>query len=227
MIRPSEQKSEPTLFIADSNLLLCETLTETLRSRHFTVKSFAIDGKDAASQIRRYRPTVSIISSDLPLIDGLELARSAQKNELDTEVILITTNHDAVRQMAMAQIETSGHLHRGFGISELYFCIQEIFSGRAYVSPILRTVLNELQDEGIQEYTPVVNLLKCLTIREKEVLKAIAKSYTTPKIADMFYISASTVNNHRANIMEKLNIKGRNQLISIALTLKPFLEQAA
>lgn len=227
MIHQGQSKESQSLFIADSNQILCETLKESLQHRKFFVSGFAIDGRDAINQIRRLSPTASIISSELAFFDGLEIARSAEKEELDTLVILITESHEAVRQLVMAQIRVAGHLHKGFALSELFYCIQEVLSGRRYVSPQLNSMLISLKDEEVKEYTPTIKLLKSLTNREKEVLRAIAKSYTTPKIADMFYISAATVNNHRANIMEKLNIKGRNQLISIALTLKPFLEHAA
>ncbi|MFC0186524.1 hypothetical protein ACFFJX_30455 [Pseudarcicella hirudinis] len=81
MIHQGQSKESQSLFIADSNQILCETLRESLQHRKFIVSGFAIDGREAINQIRRLSPTASIISSDLAFSMVLKLpVQQPEKN---------------------------------------------------------------------------------------------------------------------------------------------------
>lgn len=215
-------KTAPQLsvIIAHRSNLLCEVLREALQNRNYLVKTYATDGEDALRAVKTYQPDVVIMSNDLPSISGVEVVSEAQAKGIESKFMFLSHNK-ADAQFLHKQAEIEGHIHAWVNMSEFFYCLQEIISGRSYTSNVIEKFINEVADENkTVSYDPTI--LKSLTPREKEIMKALSQSYTTPKIAGLFFISTATVNNHRANIMEKLNIRGRNQLLSVALSLRPY-----
>lgn len=212
-------QNQISVIIACRNTFLCEVLREALQSRHYKVRAYATTGEDALKAVIDNQPDIVIISNDLPNMSGIDVMNEAREKGVECKYLLLSQNADEV-QFLQKDNGVQGHIHSWVNMSEFFYCLQEIASGRNYTSNIIEKFINEVRSEdGSFRYDPTV--LKSLTPREKEIMQALSKSYTTPKIAALFFISTATVNNHRAKIMEKLNIRGRNQLLSLAFSLRP------
>jgi DNA-binding NarL/FixJ family response regulator len=209
-----------SVIVAHRSTLLCEVLRDALQNRNYQVNTYATNGEDALRVVKVYQPDVVIMSNDLPNVSGVEVVNDVRGKGIKSKFMFLSQN-EAETQFLNNQTTVEGHIHAWANMSEFFYCLQEIASGRLYVSTVIEKFINEASPENADlSYDPTV--LKNLTPREKEIMKALSKFYTTPKIADMFFISTATVNNHRAKIMEKLNLRGRNQLLSVALSLRPY-----
>lgn len=207
-----------SVIIACRSTFLCEVLREALQNRQYKVKAYATTGEDAQRIAIEHQPDVVIISNDLPAKSGVEVMNTVRQKGIESKFLLLSQNIGEVK-LLKKQDDVEGHVHASVNMSEFFYCLQEILSGRKYVSNVIEKLINEVSTET-QDFRCDPAVLKSLTPREKEIMEALSKSYTTPKIADLFFISTATVNNHRAKIMEKLNIKGRNQLLYLAFSLR-------
>lgn len=215
-----------SIFIAEGNLIICEALSEIFRNRNLKVSFFTTNGKEVLNLLKRTYSNIVILSSDIGQIDAVELLCTIKKERPEIKIIFITNSIEDVYSLELSTIKVEGHIHKGFSITELYYCIQELINGRSYATHNINSV-STVENTSTALYAASTKLLKNLSKREKEILHAIGMSYTTPKIAAMLFISEATVNNHRSNIMGKLQIKGRNQLIYFALTYKSLLSAVA
>lgn len=215
-----QKPQEYSIVIAHKSILLCEVLREALQNRKYQVNVFTTNGEDVLGCIKAHRPDVVIMSNDLPNVSGVEVVNETKTLGIESKFMFLSQN-ESEAQFLQRFVSVEGHLHAWVKMGEFFYCLQEIVSGRTYVSATIEKFIQELPTENNEiSYDPTV--LKILTPREKEIMKALSKSYTTPKIADLFFISTATVNNHRAKIIDKLNLKGRNQLLTMALSLRPY-----
>lgn len=211
-----------TIQIAHRSTLLCEVLREALEHRGYQVLGYTTTGPETLKKFNTTRPRLLIISNTLAEISGIEIA---ERVENDFSQCLFLSQDAAEAQAVNERIKTAGHLPAFVSMSELFYAIQEIVSGREYTSKVIEGYISSTINATLTKGDAA--FLQVLTPREIEVMRALAESYTTPQIADKLFISNATVNNHRANIMQKLELKGRNQLMSVAIALRPFYKSAA
>ena len=209
------------ILILHRSSLFCEVLRESLEQRGYEVGSYASSGEEGMSKVISQNPDLLIVSNSLPETSGLELLRKVKDSTFDGRIIFLSQNANEAR-LVIRFLEVDGHIHTYDSMSELFFALQEINAGRKYTSSSIEKVINTLSGEDLEATQVDTAVLEALTPREIQIMQLLAESNTTPQIAQQFLISPATVNNHRANIMHKLNLKGRNQLIGVAISLKPF-----
>ncbi len=213
------------VLVVNRSKLFCETLSESLENRKIRVVSYATNGIQAIEQVDLIKPDLLIIQNALPEKSGYEVLRYVKHIYPDTKCLFMSlSSSEAIAVQEEFSLE--GHVDRTSSMSELFFAIHEIAAGRTYISPEVKKAVLKGDPETTSSSADA-SVLGSLTDREKEILQALAESFTTPQIAQRFLISPATVNNHRANIMHKLNIKGRNQLLKLAISLKPYYRVAS
>ncbi|WP_341226729.1 response regulator transcription factor [uncultured Arcticibacterium sp.] len=216
----------PKVLLIHRSTLICEVLRESLEQREYEVVSYATSGEDAFKKSTKYKPDVIIVSNSITDYSGLEIVNKLNRESFKGSFIFLSQNAKDARQV-FQKLNVSGHIHTFDGMSELFFALQEIRAGRQYTSQSVKKEINKSYKEEIGELEMDTSVLKSLTPRELQIMQALSDSNTTPQIAKQFLISPATVNNHRANIMQKLNLRGRNQLIGVAISLKPFYDSDA
>jgi two-component system response regulator NreC len=152
----------------------------------------------------------------MPLMDGLEATRRICKEFPRTKVIALTQYDD--REFVFPAIEAGaqGFISKTAASSELASAIRSVYRGDSYLSPSVARVFVEGYQQGIdmmREHDPY----KQLTNREREILKLLAEGHTTQEIANMLVLSPKTVDRHKTNLMAKLAIHSRADLIKYAL----------
>jgi two-component system OmpR family response regulator len=211
-----------TIHIAHRSTLLCEVLREALENRSYRVLGFSTTGADTLAKLNLYVPDILIISNVLEGISGIEIAERAQQKN---NACIFMSDDAAEAQAVNHRLKVTAHLPTYVSMSELFYTIHEVANDRRYISPVIERYLS--QPAHMAAVSADASVLQVLTTREIEIMQALAESYTTPQIAEKLFISHATVNNHRANIMQKLELKGRNQLMSVAIALRPFYKSAA
>jgi DNA-binding NarL/FixJ family response regulator len=178
----------------------------------------AENGKDALEKIRAIRPDVAILDIEMPLLTGLDVAKTLLDEGTATHFILLTLFKDKAFLNRALEIGIKGFLLKESSEKEILECIQYVSEGKAYVNASMTQFLISPQ------LAPSTNVLGQLSSHEINILKLIARQKTSNEIADMLFISTKTVANHRTNISKKLDLNGeQNGLLKWAIEHKDLL----
>ncbi|MCI0573829.1 MAG: response regulator transcription factor, partial [Myxococcaceae bacterium] len=170
------------------------------------------DGQEALALADRLQPDVLLLDISLPGLNGIEVARRVAKVSPSTRVLILSM-HTAAEYVAQAlRAGVAGYLIKDAAVEELKVALESVRQGRTYLSPaISQTVV-----EGflrITEETPAPNPLELLTSRQREILQLIAEGHGTRAIAERLQVSVKTVEAHRAQVMERLDIRDVPSLV--------------
>jgi two-component system, NarL family, response regulator NreC len=176
----------------------------------------AVNGKEALEKVKKLMPDIVIMDVAMPVMDGLEATRRICKEFPRTKVIALTQYDDREFVFPVIEAGARGFISKTAASSELASAIRSVYRGDSYLSPSVARVFVEGYQQGIdlvKDHDPY----KQLTNREREILKLLAEGHTTQKIATMLVLSPKTVDRHKTNLMAKLAIHSRADLIKYAL----------
>jgi len=196
-----------SIVIADDHPLLLKGLNDFLLERDFNIIGSALNGKDAYQLIIDLQPKIAILDIQMPFMTGLEIAKECKKNKINTKIILITFHKEKTLFQKATELNIFGYILKEFAIEEIETCIKSVSEGVPYFSPRIKDLL------GVNIYND--DSLKKLTPSEKKILNLIAKDKTNKDIASLLFISHRTVEKHRSNIINKLNIEHKTNSLLI------------
>lgn len=173
------------------------------------------DGKSALASILELQPEVAVLDINMPPPDGLSLARDLQERHLPVKMIFLTMHKDPSLLNVALDIGVKGFVVKDAAANEIVGCIKAVAAGESYLSPALSNHLLDKLNRTAQS-----PLLSNLTASERRVLQLIAESKSNKEIAAQLFISIRTVEHHRSNICAKLDLTGKNTLLTFALTHK-------
>ncbi|MDQ0246883.1 two-component system response regulator NreC [Bacillus fengqiuensis] len=176
----------------------------------------ASEGNEGIQKALELRPDVIVMDLSMPHgKDGLS-ATSELKKQLPDVAILILTMHDDEEYLFMAiQAGASGCILKSAPHDELLSAIQSVAEGQAYLHP---SATRRLMEEYLGNVKKgAVDTYHLLSDREREVLTLIAKGFSNKEIAEQLVISVKTVETHKGNLMEKLGMRTRPELVAYAL----------
>ena len=205
------------VLVVDDHTIVRDGICALLRlAGDIEVVGEAANGREALEMAKKLMPDVVLMDIAMPNMDGLEATRRIRK-EFPKVKVLVLTQYDA-KEYVFPVIEAgaSGFISKTAASSELVSGIRSVYRGDSFLSPsAARILVEDYQQEASirKEQDPY----KQLTDREREILKLLAEGYTTRKIADMLVISVKTVEGHKTNLMSKLDIHNRTDLVKYAL----------
>lgn len=199
--------------IADDHPVFQRGLREIIESdTDLKVVAGVADGELALSELRRLKPQVAVLDVDMPKRDGLDVVRASRDEELPCAVVLLTMYKEERFLNAALDAGVCGYVVKDSAIDEITAAIHAAARGENFVSPTLTNLLFKRARESGR------TALDTLTAAERRVLKLVGEAKTSQQIADELFISVRTVDHHRANICAKLNLEGKNALLTYALT---------
>ena len=172
-------------------------------------------GPEAVTLADRLHPDVLIIDVMMHGLSGLEVTRQVRQRWPRTRVIVLSTSVSVTHVRAAMRYGAAGYLLKEVSGNELVQAVREVVAGRLYLSPVLAARHSTLQ--GQRASTEVLDPYETLTMREREVLHQAVEGWTYPEIAAGLGISPSTVETHRAQLMKKLGLRAKTDLIRYAL----------
>ncbi|HMV48436.1 MAG TPA: response regulator transcription factor, partial [Blastocatellia bacterium] len=208
-----------TVSIADDHPIFRKGLREVIEAEPgLTLVAEAEDGESALEKIQSLLPQVAVLDVDMPRKDGLEVARAVKQLRLPVGVILLTMHREERFFNAALDLGVQGYVLKDGAVSEIVNAIRSVAAGQRYITPLLTDYLLNRRRAGQQ--AEQTTGLSSLTEAERRVLKLVAEYKTSKEIADELFISVRTVDRHRANIAEKLELKGAHALLQFALEYK-------
>lgn len=181
-----------------------------------TVVGEAGDGETALSLIMEKKPAVAVLDVEMPKMSGLEVARIVQERELDTRLVVLTIYADEEVFNEAMDLGVSGYVLKENAVSEVLNSIRGAAEGRYYISPNISGFLVSRSNRRSRALASMP-ALGSLTPAEWRILRLIAGNKTSKEIAHDLCISPKTVENHRANIADKLDLRGNHALLRFVL----------
>jgi len=179
----------------------------------------AADGADAVTKALVEQPDVILIDAGIPVLNSLEVTRQIKKNRPETKILFLNEYDDDDYLVECMEAGASGYVLNQNLPDQLVTAIRDVHGGGSYLSPrmLLRIVNNYRSRVDAMERQPRVSTL---TSREQEVLKLLAEGKCVKEIACEFNLSMKTVESHKFNLMRKLDIHNKAQLVKYAIEKK-------
>jgi DNA-binding NarL/FixJ family response regulator len=205
------------ILIVDDHPLVGEGVSTMIgKSGYLSVIGICKTGAAALEQIREQQPDVVLLDINLPDTDGLQLCSAIRSFNKTTRLIGLTSTNEAGIISSFLAAGGNGYLLKNMEREELVKAIDEVMNGTIYLSRAANQKILE-QFNSVQQ---AINSKPILTRREKEILVLLYDGLTGPQIAEKLFLSPFTVETHRKNLMQKLNVKSTQQLLKLAMELK-------
>jgi two-component system, NarL family, response regulator DegU len=204
-----------TAVVADDHPIFRKGLIDALKQIHdLDIIAEVSDGVEAYKNIIAKRPDVAILDIEMPGLTGIDVAKKVLGEKSETKFIVLTMHREKDFFNDAMNIGVMGYVLKDNAITELIDCVKKVIKGGKYVSPGIEKLL--VRNEG-EKHVPEIDKL---TATERVILKLIAESKTSSEIAQLLFVSPHTVDNHRANIVKKIGLEGKNSLLKFALEYK-------
>jgi DNA-binding NarL/FixJ family response regulator len=205
--------------IVEDHTIVREGLRPLLEGKGVEVIGEAADGLEAVRLVKELAPQVVIMDVALPRLGGIEASRRIVKGNPDMKIIMLTIHDEPQYVFKSLEAGARGYLVKEAPLEELMTAIKAVIKGETYLSSNFPPGLIESYVKMVKRGKKADEFSQ-LTRREREILQYIAEGNTSPQIAKMLFISKKTVENHRANIMEKLDIHDTAGLVRYAIKIK-------
>lgn len=210
-------KTKKQIVIAEDHTILREGLRMLLSSHaELEIAGEARDGLEAIRRVKELAPDLLLLDLSMPRMNGLEAIREIKKRCPETKILALTVHKAEEYVLASLEAGADGYVLKDATHDELLTAIKSVLAHKRYLSP-------DVSETVIQGYLEGKKTIKSksswdtLTQREREVLKLVAEGYKNREVADLLCISVKTVEKHRANIMEKLDLHNVSELIAFAM----------
>lgn len=178
----------------------------------------AEDGLEAVEKAEKLRPDVVLMDIAMPRLGGLEATLELRQRKIPTKVLVLTQYDTKEYVFPLLEAGAAGYIPKKAVGTDLVFAIRAVHSGQSFLYPSVAKALVEryLQLKGGERPEPHYDQL---SDREKEILKLLAEGRSNKEIAELLCLSVKTVMSHRANIMEKLDLHNRTELVKFAIRI--------
>jgi two-component system response regulator NreC len=205
------------ILLADDHTVMRRGLHALLeRQPGFHVVGEAADGAEAVELAAREKPDVAVLDIGMPTLNGIEAARRIVEKNPSTAVVILSMHSDESYVLRTLKAGARGYLLKDAPESDLINAIRAVHQGKAFFSPAISKMLVEdyvrqMQQRGIED------TYELLTPREREILQLLGEGKANKEIATKLDLSLHTVETHRSNMLEKLNLHSTAELILYAV----------
>jgi DNA-binding NarL/FixJ family response regulator len=205
------------ILLADDHTIVRQGLRKVLEERpEWEVVAEAADGREAVRLAEQHRPDIAVLDVAMPLLNGIEATRQIKRRVPDTRVLVLSMHADEAYVTQILQAGAAGYLLKDSADVDLLKAVEEAASSRSFFSPaIARTMLDEYRRQVADKGGS--NRYDILSEREREIFQLIAEAKTNKEIAALLHVSPSTVETHRAHIMEKLDLHSAAEIVLYAV----------
>ncbi|MFO7965827.1 MAG: response regulator transcription factor [Desulfobacterales bacterium] len=211
------------ILIADDHQVVLEGLTKILKAApDVEIVGLAQDGTQTLEQVDALNPDLIILDIAMPNLSGIEVVKRIRKDNEGTRILVFTMTANPEEIITLFGMGISGCILKDEPLEEVLLAVNTIQSGAVFYSNAVRQILQShltfLENEEEQKISNNVRRrIENLSKREKEIFLLLADGLTPGQIGERLYISPKTVETHKYNIMEKMDVQSTSDLIKIAV----------
>lgn len=204
------------IIIADDHKLLIDGLLTLLeKQKHMKVVSVAKDGLEAVEMVKQFLPDIILLDISMPQLNGIDAAQKIVRDIPETKIIMLSMHADRRFVEESIRIGARGYILKESAANEVIKAIEEVQKGELFFSQIVHDqVLHDyvewIKESDNQSYSP-------LSLREREVLQLVAEGNSTKEVATILNVSVKTIESHRKQIMDKLDLHSIAELTKYAI----------
>jgi DNA-binding NarL/FixJ family response regulator len=205
------------ILLADDHTLVREGLRKIIEAQpEWTVVSEASDGREAVRQALELKPDVVIVDLAMPHLGGVEAIQQIVRRAPATRVLVLSMHAEEVYVTRALKAGAHGYLLKDSAGTDLLRAVAAVAQHKSFFSPAVSRVMlddyvRQLAERGITDR------YETLSEREREVFQLIAEGHANKEIAEILHLSPSTVETHRARIMEKLDVHSAVEIVLYAV----------
>jgi two-component system, NarL family, response regulator NreC len=205
------------ILLADDHQLMRSGIRLMLeREADLAVVGEASDGREAVSMAKTLKPEVVVMDIGMPNLNGIEAAHQMTQDNPQLAIVMVSMHSDESYVLRALKAGARGYLLKDSAEADLIKAVHAVGSGKSFFSPVVSKMLlddyvRKLKRSGTEDAYDL------LTPREREILQLIAEGKSNKDIANLLDLSVYTVESHRSNLMEKLNLRGLPELILYAV----------
>jgi DNA-binding NarL/FixJ family response regulator len=205
------------VLVADDHTIIRSGLRMLLeREPGFEVVAEASDGRQAVELAESLRPDVAVLDVGMPNLNGIEATRQIVQKLPRTRVVVLSMHSDESYVLKALKSGARGYLLKDSAESDILNSIRAVNAGKAYFSPeisrmLVEDYMRQMQQRGVEDS------YELLTAREREILQMLAEGRSNKEISSALNLSPYTVETHRGNILQKLNLHSLPELILYAV----------
>ena len=208
------------LLIVDDHPVFRRGLREIIEERpEFKIVGEASDGDTGIRLVDECKPDIVLLDVDMPQSNGLVMARALNRSHSSARVIFLTMYRDEEIFNAAMDLGVKAYVLKDNAADDILKALEKVAGGGTFISESLFE-MGKKRSERVQSLLLSKPQIDELTPAERRILKLIAEDRTSKEIADLLQISVKTVDNHRLNICQKLNIHGSHSLLKFAFEHK-------
>lgn len=210
------------ILIVDDHALFRECLRIVLNvEKDMEVVGEAQDAYEALKQVRSLSPDIVLMDINMPGVSSIEATQQIRREFPEIKVLFLTMHDDQEYILRCLNADASGYVLKDTPSNQLISALREVVRGGQYVSPLaLKKVIVDYLGRGRGLHKQMVSSYSTLTTREKEVLKLLAEGLSNKEVAAKLDISIKTADVHKSNLMRKLDIHTRSELLKYAIRNK-------
>jgi DNA-binding NarL/FixJ family response regulator len=205
------------ILLADDHKLMRSGLRVLIEQQaDLSVVGEASDGRETVSLAKSLKPDVVVMDIGMPSLNGIEAAQQITQSHPEIAVVMLSMHSDEGYILRALKAGAKGYLLKDSAEADLIRAVHAVAGGKSFFSPAVSKVLlddyvRKLQRSGTEDSYDL------LTPREREILQLVAEGKSNKDVANLLNLSVYTVETHRSNIMEKLNLRGVPELILYAV----------
>ncbi len=204
------------IVIADDHPIFRQGLRQVVeKDPQIQVIAEAENGEAAFALIQSHQPDVALLDLDMPRLDGFAVIRRLRDMSVATRVIILSMHQDELHFNEALDSGVQGYLIKDSAAADVVRAIQAVAAGQRYICPTLSTFLFD-RNQRTAALSAQRPALRLLTATERRILALLAEYKTSKEIAALLGVSTRTIENHRANICVKLELRGAHALVKFA-----------
>ena len=205
------------ILLADDHTIIRSGIKLLLEQQaDFKVVAEANDGREAVDLVTKVHPDVAVLDIGMSQLNGIDATRQIVAAEPATRIVILSMHSDEGYVLRALKAGARAYILKNSAEADLIRAIRSVADGKSFFSPVISKMLLEDYVRQIRD-KQVEDSYDLLTPREREILQLLAEGRTNKEVANILHLSVYTVDAHRGNILQKLNLHGVPELILYAV----------